>query len=191
MHACKDVRGVSGEKGASVRGEVVQLGVGSGGADGVGGEFDAGDGVEVGGEEDGEEAAAAVGVDEVRWRYVVCLYLYVCVRACVCRSRSRDGKDGVPHIIGEWNENGIVVLEKGVSGKLKVGVADAFAYGRFVVCDADVLGWVVWGGVSEVDRGGLIEGIAEQEGDAFFVGPYVSVSESASMNGEVMVRLTG
>ena len=40
-----------------------------------------------------------------------------------------------------------------MSRELKVGVADTFTHGLFVVGDADVLGWVVWGGVGEVDGG--------------------------------------
>jgi len=67
VYGRKNVRGIAGEKRTSARGEVVQFGVGGGGTDGVGGEFDAGDNVKVGGEEDGEEAAATVGVDEVGW----------------------------------------------------------------------------------------------------------------------------
>ena len=48
-----------------------------------------------------------------------------------------------------------------MSREFKVGVADTFTHGFFVVSDADVLGWV--------DR------VAEKERDAFFVGPNVSV----------------
>lgn len=121
---------------------MVQLGIGGGGSDSVCGEFDPGDGVKVWREEDGEEAAAAVGVDEVGGAFV---------GVCVC------GEDGISDVVGEWNKDGVVVLEKGVPGKLKVGVADAFPDGRLVVSDADVLARVVWGGVGGVDREGGVE----------------------------------
>ena len=62
-----------------------------------------------------------------------------------------------------------------MSREFKVGVADTFTHGLFVVGDADVLGWVVWGGVGEVDGGGSIDRVTEKERDAFFVGPYISV----------------
>jgi len=75
-----------------------------------------------------------------------------------------------------------------MSGELKVGVSDAFAHGRFVVGDTDVLGRVVWGG--GVDGIGSIEGVAEEEGDALFVGPYVSGPISVGEGG-VDGSLTG
>lgn len=152
---------------------MVKLGIGSGGADGVGRELDAGDGIKVGREQDGKEAAAAIRIDEMGG-------LVVCIGIC--------GKDGVTDIIGEGYENGIVVLEKGVTGKLKVGVADAFADGCLVISDAHVLVRVVWG--SGIDGEGGVEGVAEEEGDALFVRPNVSVRVSVG-RGEEGGWLTG
>lgn len=139
---------------------MVQHRVGGCSADRVRREFDASDGREVGREQDREEAAATVGVDEVgRRRRVV----------------PRGGwKEGVSDVVGQRDEDGIVVLEKGMARELKVGVADAFANRCFVVGDANVLGRVIWGG--RINRNGGIEGVAEKKGDALFVGPDVSVA---------------
>lgn len=138
VYGCKDVGCVAGHKGALVGWNVVELCVCGCGADSFWGDLDAGDGVKVWGEEDGEEAGSTVGVDEVGG-------------ACIC------GQDGVADIVGEGDEDGIVILEKGVTGELEIGVSDAFAYGFLVICDADVVGRIVWGCVCGVDGDGGVE----------------------------------
>ena len=63
-------------------------------------------------------------------------------RLWLCAGR----KDGVADIVCEGAEDDVVVLEECVTWEFEKGVSDAFANGGFVVCDADVLGGVVWGG---------------------------------------------
>jgi len=49
------------------------------------------------------------------------------------------GQYSNPDIFGEWNEDGVVVLEERICWEFKESVTDAFADGGFVILDTYVL----------------------------------------------------
>lgn len=127
----EDVGGVAGHERVAIRRERVQSRGGVGGFDGVDGELDPGDALEVRREGDGEETTAAVRVDEVGG----------------ARNRGAGGavgagggrEDAVADVGGERDKDGVVVLEERAGGVFEELVADAFADGASVICDAQLL----------------------------------------------------
>jgi hypothetical protein len=163
-YGAEDLRCVARAEGDFVC-ESVELRVVRCEADRVGGELDAGYFGEVWGKGECEEAGAAVGVYEVSWRWR---------GGC---GRWHGWEDGVADVCGERDEDRVVILEERACLVVEEQLADAFPDGRFVICDADmtVFGFKLRGRCRRVATW-YRERVTEQQGDAFFVCEYLSVS---------------
>jgi hypothetical protein len=161
----KDIRSITSMKGALPFWEIIQPSIVCCELDGIRRELDACDGSKIRRERYGKKAAPTICVDEMGWRW---------------HKRLRDGGEyGFPHIICEWKENRVVVLEERPSLIFEEHLPDLFPYSCIVIRDTDML----FQGRSRRFRGYWcysvhlflrVQGIPEKQGRSLFEAVYCS-----------------